>query len=68
MPFSRLRSTNPLSSFVLGDADVEVAVRGQQDAIHAALAEVSLGKLVGALDTLGAGGGSARAQARAARR
>ena len=45
-----------------GDADVEVTVRGQQDAIHAALAEVRLGKLVRALDTFGAGRGSAGPQ------
>ena len=55
MPFSRLRSTKPLSSFGAVDADVEVAVRGQQDAIHAALAEMRLGELVRALDAFGAG-------------
>ena len=45
-----------------GDADVEVAVRGQEDAIHAALAEMGLGKLVRPLDTFGAGRRSTGAQ------
>ena len=60
MPFSRLRSTKPLSSLGAVDADVEVAVGGQQDAIHALLAERCLGQLVGELDAFGARRGTAR--------
>ena len=61
-PCRASRSTKLFSCLAIGDADIEVAVGGQQDAVDAFLAEAALGQLVGELDARGAGGGSAGAQ------
>ncbi len=53
--FLALSCDEALQLVLVGDADVEVAIGGQEDAIDAAFAEALLGERVRKLDAFGAG-------------
>ena len=62
MPVSRLRSTKSSSCFGIGDADIEVAVGGDDDAVDGVAVEVLLGQRIGEAQAFAARGRAAGAQ------
>ena len=63
MPLSRLRSMKLFSSSRIGDADVEVAVGREDDAVDGVLVEAGFGQAIGVCDARRAGRRTARAEA-----